>query len=157
MFDFQFDLSSKISDDLSLERSWHLGLCGGMFGKVFTAEGDRVLAGLIQLVYNLWSRHRSDGHGISEGCLLKLFFFKSCFIFCFYFEAKSANLSSSFYEMSRRFCTCSFYIIRKLMQKRLQSKCPEASHSSCQVAWFATWRTREVLFIARLKCIKPNS
>lgn len=92
-----------------------------MFGKVFTAEGDRVLAGLIQLVYNLRSRHGSDGHGISEGCLLKLFFFfLSCFIFCFYFEEKSANLSRSFYEMSRRFCTCSFYIIRELMQKRLR-------------------------------------
>lgn len=91
-----------------------------MFGKVFTAEVDRVLAGLIQLVYNLRSRHRSDGHGISEGCLLKLFFFKVVLFFAFTFEAKSANLSSSFYEMSRRFCTCSFYIIRKLMQKRLR-------------------------------------
>lgn len=157
MFDFQFDLSSKISDDLSLERSWHLGLCGGMFGKVFTAEGDRLLAALIQLVYNLWSRHRSDGHGISEGRGRSLLKNKSCFIFCFYFEGKLSNLSSSFYEISRRFCTCSFYIIRELMKKRLQSKCPEASHSSCQVAWFATWRTREVLFIARPKRIKPNS
>lgn len=54
-----------------------------MFGKVFTAEGDRVLAGLIQLVYNLRSRHGSDGHGISEGCLLKLFFFKVVLFFAF--------------------------------------------------------------------------